>query len=983
MIKKLKVFINRYFFSDKLPLEARLLNIFCLVGFLSALAAIFACFVARDSFVIAIILSAIAFVILLMMFVSNRTRRYTLARWVVLITVCNLLFPCLFFALGGLSRSVSGLFVFSIALVFFLAWGKGRIIFLCIHLGLIVLCYNINFRYMDSWPVLSGIFINSKNPFYITQINTIVISGFCIGLMVVFQSRIYHIEKNKADLAREDLRLRNKLLEVVKETSEILLASDTNDLSMTLLEAMEHMAHCMDVDRMYIWKNQTIEGKQKYEQQYEWLRNKTDDKTLYVTSGQHFLDPIPQWEHNFSEGKYINGPLSSLSEGEQKVLSPFGIRSLMIMPVLIQEKFWGFVSFDDLTRERVFTKDEASIIRSGSLLLANATVRYQNRIMIETRMRQQELMAAISKNFISKEQVSRLINSAIRQIGEFMGVSRVVLISAAENVGKSRLIHTWLSSEEWQPNKDCTGFSDIVDATFPKSVPETGYITAICCNDISHEYSGKYGGLSAVGVKSFIWAPVYVESVLWGVISVEECSHLRNWSESDIQLVGTVSSEIAGAAAREQIDKARNAALKQAVQASKAKGNFLANMSHEMRTPMNAIIGMTAIGKNSGDIKKKDYAFEKIENASSHLLGVINDILDMSKIEANKLELSPVTYCFEKMLQNVVNVISFRIDERHQAFTVNIDEKIPRFLVGDEQRLTQVITNLLTNAVKFTPERGSIRLDAKLVEEENSLYSSENELHTIQIEVVDSGIGISPDQQKRLFSSFEQADSGTSRKFGGTGLGLAISRSIVEMMGGRIWIKSELGAGSTFAFTVKVQKGNDSHTDEQGINESESETDNFEDFTMLLAEDVEINREIVITLLEPTNLNIEWAGNGKEAVEKFAHAPGRYDMIFMDVQMPEMDGYEATRKIRALEGETHYITGSSGHFEHPAENPVEIPTEIPIVAMTANVFREDVEKCLAAGMNDHVGKPLVLNDVLGKLRKYLKPKQTQNANLLP
>jgi len=975
MTNKLKIFTSKYFFSDELPLEARLLNIFCLFGFLAALAAVFVCFAAGDSFIIAIILSAIAFIILLMMYISNRTRKYTLARWVVLITVCYLLFPCLFFALGGISRSVSGLFVFSITLVFFLTWGKSRVIFLCIHLGLIFLCYYINFRYMDSWPVLAGIFLNSKNPFYITQINTIVISGLCIGLMVVFQSRIYHIEKKKADLAKEDLGLRNKLLEVVKETSEILLTSDTNDLSMTLLEAMDHMARCMDVDRMYIWKNQIIEGKQHYEQQYEWLRSKADDKTLYVTSGQRLLDPIPQWEHNFSTGIYINSPLPALSEEEQKALSPFGIRSLMIMPVLIQEKFWGFVSFDDLTRERTFTRDEASIIRSGSLLLANAIVRYHNRIMIETRMRQQELMAAISKSFISKEPVSRLINSAIRQIGEFMGVSRVVLIAAAENAGKSRLIHAWLSSEEWQPNKDCKGFSDIIDATFPKSVPETGYITAICCNDISHEYSGTYRCLSSVQVKSFIWAPVYVESVLWGVISVEECSHIRTWSESDIQLVGTVSSEIAGATAREHIDKARNAALKQAVQASKAKGNFLANMSHEMRTPMNAIIGMTAIGKNASDIKKKDYAFEKIENASSHLLGVINDILDMSKIEANKLELSPVTYSFEKMLQKVVSVISFRIDERRQKFTVNIDEKIPRFLVGDEQRLTQVITNLLTNAVKFTPEHGRIRLDAKLAEEENKLYSTENGLCIIQIEVIDSGIGISPDQQKRLFSSFEQADSGTSRKFGGTGLGLAISRSIVEMMGGRIWIKSELGSGSTFAFTVKVKKGDDPHTDEQGLDASEMEMDNFEDYTMLLAEDIEINREIVITLLEPTNLNIEWAGNGKEAVEKFAHAPGRYDMIFMDVQMPEMDGYEATRKIRALEGETHYISGSSDH----SDSPTETPREIPIVAMTANVFREDVEKCLAAGMNDHVGKPLVLDDVLGKLRKYLKPKQTYSS----
>ncbi|MDR1874716.1 MAG: HAMP domain-containing protein, partial [Synergistaceae bacterium] len=239
-------------------------------------------------------------------------------------------------------------------------------------------------------------------------------------------------------------------------------------------------------------------------------------------------------------------------------------------------------------------------------------------------------------------------------------------------------------------------------------------------------------------------------------------------------------------------------------QASRAKSGFLSNMSHEMRTPMNAIIGMTAIAKASADIEKKDYCIRKIEDASTHLLGVINDILDMSKIEANKLELSPINFNFEKMLQKVVNVINFRVDEKQQDFTVRIDRDIPHSLIGDDQRLTQVITNLLGNAVKFTPEHGSISLDTHLVKEENGVC-------TIRIEVTDTGIGISKEQQSRLFSSFEQAESSTSRRFGGTGLGLAISKRIVELMGGRIWIDSEPGKGSTFAFVIQVTRGAEEH----------------------------------------------------------------------------------------------------------------------------------------------------------------------------
>ena len=396
-----------------------------------------------------------------------------------------------------------------------------------------------------------------------------------------------------------------------------------------------------------------------------------------------------------------------------------------------------------------------------------------------------------------------------------------------------------------------------------------------------------------------------------------------------------------------------------AEQANVSKTRFLANMSHEIRTPMNAIIGMTTIGKNADDTSRKDYCFERIESASQHLLGVINDILDISKIEANKFELAYVTFDFEKMLQKVVNVVKFRVDERRQHFNVEIDKDMPRVFVGDDQRLAQVITNLLSNAVKFTPEEGSITMAARMVSETDSVCG-------LQISVSDTGIGINAEQIPRLFDLFEQAETDTTRNFGGTGLGLPISKSIVEMMGGEIWIESELGAGSTFTFIVFLEKGDSEQDDRTGVNANEARTDggmaesdepeediddDYAGHTVLLAEDVEINREIVLALLEPTELIVECAKNGAEAVAMFSAEPLRYQMIFMDVQMPEMDGYEATRRIRALD--------------------IPVAKTIPIIAMTANVFREDVEKCLEAGMNGHVGKPLDYGDIITQLWKYL------------
>jgi len=394
-------------------------------------------------------------------------------------------------------------------------------------------------------------------------------------------------------------------------------------------------------------------------------------------------------------------------------------------------------------------------------------------------------------------------------------------------------------------------------------------------------------------------------------------------------------------------------ALKQATEASRAKSDFLSAMSHEMRTPMNVIIGMTSIGKKADEIDEKNDALNKISETSAHLLGVINDVLDMAKIEADKLELVPVEFNFEGMLKKVLTVVSFRADEKKQTLVVNVDKKIPDFLTGDDQRLSQVITNLVDNAVKFTPKSGKIHLDISLIEEVNDLC-------TLRIEVTDSGIGISKEQQRRLFNAFEQVESGMNREYGGTGLGLVISRNIIELMDGKIWVESETGKGSKFIFTVNLWRSDKTlESQKKHISEDDGQSKAPEDTqgelagkNVLIAEDVDINREILIALLKETGLEFECAENGKEAFDMVEAAPGKYDIVFMDLQMPHMDGYEATRRIRAL--------------------PEPYFKKLPIVALTANVFTSDIEECLASGMNDHIGKPLDIDRIFEVLIKYLK-----------
>ncbi len=392
---------------------------------------------------------------------------------------------------------------------------------------------------------------------------------------------------------------------------------------------------------------------------------------------------------------------------------------------------------------------------------------------------------------------------------------------------------------------------------------------------------------------------------------------------------------------------------RQAESANTAKSQFLATVSHEMRTPMNAVIGMASIGKNSADKERMIYCFSEIENASQHLLAVINDVLDMSKIEAGRLELSPTNFIFEKMIRRIVNMINPRAAEKKQNLNIHLDGAIPISLIGDEQRIAQVITNLLANAVKFTPDGGSIDLDIRLLGEQSGICE-------IQVAVTDTGIGISPEQQSHLFQPFHQAESDTSRRFGGTGLGLSISRNIVQMMGGEIKVVSELEKGSSFIFTIPLKKSIVKNATINNINDweniclLEADDDEYVDFAgkcILLADDVAINREIVLALLEPMHMQIDCAENGAEAVRMFNERPDRYSLIFMDIQMPEMDGYEATRKIR--------------------ESKNSNAKAIPIIAMTANVFREDIEKCIEAGMNDHVGKPLSFDELIQQLKLHL------------
>ena len=364
--------------------------------------------------------------------------------------------------------------------------------------------------------------------------------------------------------------------------------------------------------------------------------------------------------------------------------------------------------------------------------------------------------------------------------------------------------------------------------------------------------------------------------------------------------------------------------------ASRAKSRFLANMSHELRTPMYAIMGMTGLALRRADNPKLHDQLTKVEHASQHLLCVINDILDLSKIEADSLTLEQVNFNCADVVDNLLGLIRPRTQEKNLALRIDLPPDIAaQALLGDPLRLGQILLNLMGNATKFTA-RGAITVRARRIEE------TPDEV-VLRFEVQDTGIGISPDEQARLFTAFEQADGSMTRKYGGTGLGLAISKRLAQMMGGAIGVDSTLGAGSTFWFTARLGKSVQLASPAPALVHDSAEArlqSQFQGARILLAEDEPINQEVSRDLLEYVGLAVDLAADGVEALRMAQQTT--YAVILMDMQMPHMNGLDATRAIR---------TDSRN-------------IDTPILAMTASAFEEDRKACLDAGMNGHITKPI-------------------------
>ena len=910
----------------------------------------------------------------------------------------------------------------------------------------------------------------------------------------------------------KEIERHDKLLTTGNSTAEILLSiRDEAHIETSLMESMELVGRSVDVDRVQIWRNEMLDGSRHFVHTYEWLSDVGRQKTPVPTGLKFPYRDKANWESMFLRGECINGPVSALPPGDQAFLSVYDMKTIVIIPLFLQDEFWGFFRLDDCRQERTFTKNEIAILHSVSLMMANAfdrnaqaaKIREANKytaLLIEAmpfvcnlwdknihmfksnegsvRMfgvrDKQEFMERfhdLSPEYQpdgrrSSETVLQLIRETFekgRYVGEWMHqkldgsplptevtlvrvahgddyvvacyvrdlseqkrmlaeIGRSVTLLSAVNRAAGILLHSELADfatdlrhcmgmfakavgvdrisiwknhtengklyyysqvYEWAdgvelPNEKAARENVKEPRYYAKIVPnwEAALAKGECINSRVRDMApSEQSHFAAQGIQSVFVTPVLIENQFWGFVGYDNYHYERSFTENEQMIMNSAGILIANALLRnEMMLNIRDASVKleeaynDATRANNAKSNFLAKMSHEMRTPLNAIIGLTDLTLENEELDEDSSSnLEKISNAGMTLLRIVNDLLDISKIESGKLEFVPAEYDIPSLLNDTMAQSIMYIGEKPIQFIPDIDRNLFVSLYGDELRVKQIFNNILSNAFKYT-KAGTVKFRVSCQHDGDEVW--------IAASVSDTGIGIRPEDVDRLFTEFAQLDMESNRKITGTGLGLPITKKLVEMMGGSISVESEYGKGSTFTVRfpqkfvsdivigqgVRDNLKNFRYIDQKRKQDFKLERIQLPNARVLVVDDVPTNLDVAKGMMKPYGMRIDCVTSGQKAIDLIRDERIRYNAVFMDHMMPEMDGMEAVRIIREEIGTEYART-------------------VPIIALTANAIMGSEAMFLRNGFQAFLSKPIGMARLDAVIRAWVRDTTQENLAL--
>jgi signal transduction histidine kinase len=790
------------------------------------------------------------------------------------------------------------------------------------------------------------------------------------------------------------LKRRKRMSDVLNEAAIMFLAQREDSFEDMMTEGIRLIADVMDLDRVTVWRNFKTPTGLCASQIYRWARIAGGTTAPTAEMGNvSYAKVMPRWEGLLSGGKSINSPVNLLPEAD--FLKSFGCLSLFVAPVLMENEFWGNVFFEDLRVERFFDEDNADIMRSAAFLCANTVNMYE---MIERQRnearRLEGLVAERTVELNRQNSLMRTVNAAAaillgpETIGDLNAIDRSMeMVCQSVNTDRVHLwqnIHKddgrlyyremcrWTSAEYAMPDiPEVIEFdydhTPLLQNLFSGDKSLNGPIDSL--SKAECEFFSEYK------VQSILAVPLLLDNEMWGFVSFDDCCNRRFFPEADEHTLRSWGMLVMGAMLRGNILRDLKKATDEARNASEAKSRFLANMSHEMRTPMNVIIGFTdLLLEDDNTPAKTKEMLEKINTADNILMGLINDVLDISKVEAGKLDLIPVQYDVAGLLDDIVSLNVIRTESKPIAFKLNIDGSLPSCLFGDDLRIKQILNNLLSNAFKYT-EKGNITLGVSSWREGDGRSPSESgspmESVWISFYVKDTGIGIRKEDMAKLFNDYNQVDTHANRKIRGTGLGLSIAKKFAEMMDGEILVASEYGKGTTFQVRIRQGFVGDQLISKETIESlskfhyANKEKQKREKLVrpdlsyarVLVVDDFVTNLDVAVGMLSKYKMHVDCITNGWEAVERISAGEPVYNAVFMDHMMPEMDGLEATLEIRAL-GTKYAKT-------------------VPIIALTANAVTGSEQMFLDNGFDAFLSKPFNIMSLDSIIQKWIVDKDKE------